>query len=138
MSISPIFPTPNLLKSSALLSWRIPSLSDIQAEHCRRDPLYWAQHHTFTENPKWQEQGLEFRAHFPQKSYFRPLFEALKTYPRLFIPKSREMMTSWCVMLQLSVLVLQLLQLLGFTAVHPTVLRLPAVVRLLSDSVLSA
>src|SRR4029453_12293707 len=41
-------------------------------------------------------------------------------------------------MLQLSVLVLQLLQLLGFTAVHPTVLRLPAVVRLLRDPVLPA
>src|SRR6266516_4756021 len=39
-------------------------------------------------------------------------------------------------MLQLPVLVLQLLQLLGFTAVHPTVLRLPAVVSLLRDPVL--
>src|SRR5437763_6395885 len=41
-------------------------------------------------------------------------------------------------MLQLPVLVLQLLQLLGFTAVHPTILRLPAVVSLLRDPVLSA
>src|SRR5438067_13340683 len=41
-------------------------------------------------------------------------------------------------MLQLPVLVLQLLQLLGFTAVHPTILRLPAVVSLLRAPVLSA
>src|SRR5437762_8498143 len=41
-------------------------------------------------------------------------------------------------MIQLPVLVLQLLRLLGFTAVHPTILRLPAVVSLLRDPVLSA
>src|ERR1700731_2320938 len=39
-------------------------------------------------------------------------------------------------MLQLPVLVLQLLQLLGFSAVHTTVLRLPAVIGLLRDTVL--
>jgi hypothetical protein len=40
-------------------------------------------------------------------------------------------------MLQLPVLIFQLLQLLGFAAVHPGVLRLPAVVSLLRDPVLS-
>lgn len=76
----------------------LPSLAQIRDERCRRDPLYWAQHFTKTENPKWKEQGREFLAHFPTKSYFVPLFQALAKHPRLFIPKSREMLTSWSVM----------------------------------------
>src|SRR6266478_4726632 len=39
-------------------------------------------------------------------------------------------------MLQLPVLVLQMLQFLGFSAVHPTVLRFPTVIGLLRDAVL--
>src|SRR6476661_1301948 len=39
-------------------------------------------------------------------------------------------------MLQLPVLILQLLQSLGFAAVHPAVLRLPAVIGLLCNAVL--
>src|SRR6266849_3127088 len=39
-------------------------------------------------------------------------------------------------MLQLPVLLLQLLQFLGFSAVHPTVLRFPAVIGLFRDAVL--
>lgn len=65
---------------------------------CRDNPLYWLQEHTKTENPKYLEQGLEFRAPFPRKGYFYPLFGAFKSYKRLFIPKTREMLTSWCVM----------------------------------------
>lgn len=76
----------------------LPSLEAIRDERCRRDPLYWAQNWTETENPKWKEQGLEFRAKFPAKSYFAPLFSAFRSESRLFIPKTREMMTSWCVM----------------------------------------
>jgi len=71
---------------------------DVQDELCRRDHLYWAQRFTRTENPKWEEQGLEFRAPFPRKGYFAPLFAAFKSHKRLFIPKTREMLTSWCVM----------------------------------------
>src|SRR6266566_5148186 len=41
-------------------------------------------------------------------------------------------------MLQLAVLVLQLSQLLGFSAVHPAVLRFPAIVGLFRDAVLPA
>jgi|SRR5579864_1534130 len=66
---------------------------------CSRDALYWGQNWTFTENPKWKDQGLEWRSKFPKKSYFVPLFQAFGTYKRLFIPKTREMMTSWCAML---------------------------------------
>jgi len=65
---------------------------------CSQDPLYWAQNHSATENPHWKEQGLPFIAPFPEKPYFRVLFEAFLSANRLFIPKSREMLTSWCTM----------------------------------------
>jgi hypothetical protein len=65
---------------------------------CEQDPLYWVQNCTLTENPKYLEQGLTFKEPFPRKSYFRPLFAAFLTAPRLFVPKTREMLTSWCVM----------------------------------------
>ena len=66
---------------------------------CQQDALFWAQNYTRTENPKWKEQGLEFRAPFPAKSYFSVLFRYFKTEKRLFIPKTREMLTSWSVMI---------------------------------------
>lgn len=65
---------------------------------CSEDTLYWLQHFTKTENPKHEAQGLPFKAAFPEKSYFVPLFAAFRKHPRLFIPKTREMLTSWCVM----------------------------------------
>ena len=64
-------------------------------EQCRRDPLYWAQNWTKTENPHYLQQGLEFCAPFPKKAYFEPLFKYLASETRLFICKSREMLTSW-------------------------------------------
>lgn len=64
---------------------------------CGADALYWMQNHTLTENEKWQEQGAEFKAAFPRKDYFVPVFRALRTERRLFICKTREMLTSWCV-----------------------------------------
>ncbi len=76
----------------------LPTLEAIRNERCKRDPLYWAQTWTKTENPHYREQGLEYRAHFPQKSYFRVLFHYLATSPLLFVPKTREMVTSWSVM----------------------------------------
>lgn len=62
-------------------------------------PLYWGQRWTATENPKWEIQGLSFKAPFPRKAYFLPLFAAFFRERRLFIPKTREMLTSWCAML---------------------------------------
>lgn len=73
-------------------------LDAIRDERCKRDALYWLQHFTRTENPHHAQQGREFRAPFPEKSYFVPLFAAFKSEERLFIPKTREMLTSWCVM----------------------------------------
>lgn len=73
-------------------------LHDAVDAKCASDPLWWSQNHTFTENPKYKEQGLEFKARFPRKSYFVPLFQAFLRHKRLFCPKTREMMTSWCAM----------------------------------------
>jgi hypothetical protein len=74
------------------------SLEAIRDERCRRSPLYWAQNYTLTENPHYLEQGLEFRAAFPRKSYFAHLFAAFTAEKCLFVPKSRDMMTSWSVL----------------------------------------
>lgn len=65
---------------------------------CRESALTWLQNYTATENPKHKEQGLAYKAPFPKKRYFPPLFGAFTTESRLFIPKTREMLTSWCVM----------------------------------------
>ncbi len=73
-------------------------LEAIRDERCKRDPLYWAQNWTRTENPHYIEQGLEYRERFPRKSYFTVLFKALAENPRIFVPKTREMVTSWSVM----------------------------------------
>lgn len=39
--------------------------------------------------------GLPFKTHFPKKGYFVPLFETFRNSPRLLIPKTRDMVTSW-------------------------------------------
>jgi hypothetical protein len=59
-------------------------------------PLWWLTRLTQTENPQHKAQGLPFKAHFPTRSYFVPLFAAfLARHDTLFVPKSRTMMTSW-------------------------------------------
>jgi hypothetical protein len=85
----------------------VPSLQAIRDERCKRDPLYWAQNWTKTENPHYLEQNREFAAPFPGKSYFKVLFDALAAnrdaaVPSIFIPKTREMVTSWSVMVYAS------------------------------------
>ncbi len=65
---------------------------------CEADSLLWLQNFTATENPKHAEQGLPYKSPFPHKSYFEPLFAAFRRSRRLFVPKTREMLTSWCVM----------------------------------------
>ena len=62
---------------------------------CRADALYWLQDHTLTENEQWQRENLPFKAAFPRKQYLRVLFDQFKKSRLLFIPKARDMMTSW-------------------------------------------
>src|SRR5262252_7314273 len=48
-------------------------------------PLYFLTKLTETENPQHEAQNLPFKAPFPQKGYFVPLFDAfLARYPSLF------------------------------------------------------
>lgn len=83
-------------------------------------PMYWLRNWTRTENYQWREQGLESEAPFPYKPYnvrldlkalpFPHDFTAqdppdymdvimgyLLTSKNLWVPKTREMMTSWLV-----------------------------------------
>lgn len=69
---------------------------------CRDNPLYWLRNHTLTENEQWKKEGKEFRQSFPyvpypgySKDYFDVLFGYFATEDRLFVPKTRDMMTSW-------------------------------------------
>lgn len=71
---------------------------DIIEARCKDDVLYWLQNHTATENPQYEKHNLPFRSPFPKKDYFVPLFKAFATHRRLFIPKTRDMMTSFSIM----------------------------------------
>jgi hypothetical protein len=67
-------------------------------ERCKRDALYWLQHHTRTRDDHWRKRGTEPYCKFPYKPYFPKLFELMASERRLFLPKSREMMLSWAIM----------------------------------------
>jgi hypothetical protein len=58
-------------------------------------PLLWLTQYTKTEDTHWLSKGTPNVAHFPQKQYFAVLLHYLLERKRVFIPKTREMMTSW-------------------------------------------
>ena len=62
---------------------------------CSVDPLLWLRKHTLTENEQYEKEGLPFKAPFPEKKHFDLLFEYFAKCHKVFIPKSRDMMTSW-------------------------------------------
>lgn len=62
-----------------------------------RGPLLWLTKYTRTEDQHWLAKGTEPVAPFPQYEYFEDGMALLLRESRLFIPKSREMMTSWLV-----------------------------------------
>jgi len=78
---------------------RIDALCAREVASFTEGPLFWGSTYTLTENPHYKQQGLEFKAPFPQKNYFVPLFDEFLRADRLLVPKSREMMTSWSFML---------------------------------------
>lgn len=57
--------------------------------------LLWLTQYTATEDNHWMAKGTPPVAPFPRKEYFVPVLAAMIRSKRLFIPKSREMMTSW-------------------------------------------
>lgn len=69
-----------------------------------RGPMYWLRHCTRTENFQWQAQGLQPKEPFPYKpftegewDYLDWLMNFILAEPELYVPKTREMMTSWLV-----------------------------------------
>ena len=62
-----------------------------------RGPLLWLTKYTETEDLHWLRKGTPPVAPFPAKLYFVVLMSYLLSRDTLFIPKSREMMTSWLV-----------------------------------------
>jgi hypothetical protein len=59
--------------------------------------LLWLTQHTATEDNHWMAKGTPPVAPFPKKQYFAVILKYILESPRIFIPKSREMMTSWLV-----------------------------------------
>lgn len=65
--------------------------------------LFWLQNLTMTEDAHWLAKGTPAKAPFPKKDYFRYVLGTMQrplAYPSpqcqsLYIPKTREMMTSW-------------------------------------------
>jgi hypothetical protein len=60
-------------------------------------PLLWLTKFTQTEDQHWMAKGTPAVAPFPTKSYLSVVMQYLLSEPTIFIPKSREMMTSWLV-----------------------------------------
>jgi len=57
--------------------------------------LLWLTQYTATEDKHWLAKGTLPVAPFPNKSYFAAILKFMLENDRLFIAKSREMMTSW-------------------------------------------
>ncbi len=64
---------------------------------CKADGLHWAQNYTATIDEHAMDKGTDPTMPFPQLEYFQWLWVAMVKSRRLFIPKSRQMMTSWLV-----------------------------------------
>jgi hypothetical protein len=61
-------------------------------------PLWWMQECTKSYDEKWKAHGFDGPYQlFPKLPYLPWLFHNLQTEERLLIPKSREMLVSWCV-----------------------------------------
>jgi hypothetical protein len=60
-------------------------------------PLLWLTKYTATEDLHWLQKGTPPVAPFPQKTYLLVAMQYLLNEMTIFIPKSREMMTSWLV-----------------------------------------
>jgi hypothetical protein len=58
-------------------------------------PLLWLTKYTRTEDTHWLKKQTPPVAPFPKKEYFLHLIRLMFDEEALFIPKSREMMTSW-------------------------------------------
>jgi hypothetical protein len=67
---------------------------------CQRDMMYWLHNCTNSYDPKAMALGMNPVRPFPKWKYFDVMAYFLTRpaeYPRIFIPKSREMLSSWLV-----------------------------------------
>ena len=62
-----------------------------------RGCLLWLTQLTATEDEHWMSKGTNPIAPFPAKQYFAHVLKYLLERPKVFLPKTREMMTSWLV-----------------------------------------
>lgn len=69
-----------------------------------RGPMYWLRNWTKTENFQWQAQGLQPKEPFPYKpftqcdwDYLDCVMSFILAEAELYVPKTRELMTSWLV-----------------------------------------
>jgi len=67
-----------------------------QVQEALRDPYVWLRNSTKTYNEHWiEEKRPGPYEHFPDKPYFRPLFDLFIAEPIICIEKSRDLMVSW-------------------------------------------
>ena len=74
---------------------KIWDLCGQQVASLSRGPLLWLTEYTYTEDTHWLKKGTLPVAHFPKKALFVPVMDQMISEEALFVPKSREMMTSW-------------------------------------------
>lgn len=87
----------NILIKQELARRQVWNLCSERVASFERGPLLWLCKHTATEDLHWLQKGTPPVSPFPSKSYLLVAMMYLLTNDTLFIPKSREMMTSWLV-----------------------------------------
>ncbi len=67
-----------------------------RVQEAMRHPYHWATQHTQTYNEHWLKEGRPSPYEpFPQKPYFKPVFDLILSGPIWWFEKSRDMMLSW-------------------------------------------
>ena len=87
----------NILIKQELEMRRIWKLCGQRVASLDAGPLLWLTKYTATEDLHWLQKGTPPVAPFPSKSYLVVTMRYLLDEDTIFIPKSREMMTSWLV-----------------------------------------
>jgi hypothetical protein len=87
----------NILIKQELARRQVWNLCSERVASFERGPLLWLCKHTATEDEHWLHKGTPPVSPFPSKNYLLVAMMYLLTCDTLFIPKSREMMTSWLV-----------------------------------------
>ncbi len=87
----------NILIKQEMEERRIWELCSRRESSFECGPLLWLTKYTATEDLHWLQKGTEPVSPFPMWTYFEVAMRFLLEKDTVFIPKSREMMTSWLV-----------------------------------------